>query len=210
MTHEQASHSGENFWDLLFGGSIALIAAFLAINDLGGGKYGDDELQLANDKTSAYTWYQSKGIKESLAEGQRDLGKMLLSSGSIAPEQRPALEKMTEDLNSKIARYKKEKAEILLGSQAVGKENWTQDVDGVMGKVTGAKEVEARQGVLSDAGDRFDVANLFLQLSIVMGAIGILIKKNTHKKVFYIATVGLGVVGLTVSVFAYMKAFSAG
>ena len=34
---------------------------------------GDEELIATEEKVSAYLWYQSKGIKESQAEGQRDL-----------------------------------------------------------------------------------------------------------------------------------------
>ena len=60
-------------YEIIFGFVISLFAAVLALNELAAGKYGDDELQLNSEKTSAYLWYQSKGIKSTLVEGQRDL-----------------------------------------------------------------------------------------------------------------------------------------
>jgi hypothetical protein len=45
---------------------IALFAALMSISDLFAGKYGDDEILLTNEKASAYLWYQSKSIKETL------------------------------------------------------------------------------------------------------------------------------------------------
>src|SRR5687768_6133065 len=59
---------------------LAFIAALLAITDLAAGKYGSEEIKLVNEKTSDYLWYQSKGIKESLVEGQRDMLQVLLST----------------------------------------------------------------------------------------------------------------------------------
>lgn len=63
--------------------TLAIFAAVLAVTDLGAGKYGDDEIIGANAKANVYAWYQSKSVKQSLVEGQRDMIKTLLVSGSI-------------------------------------------------------------------------------------------------------------------------------
>jgi hypothetical protein len=196
----------ESRYEFLFGLTLALFAALLAINDLGAGKYGDDELQLSNEKTSAYLWYQAKGIKESLTEGQRDLLEVLLDSEAIRAEQRNALTRLVEDLGTQVGRYKKEKKEILMGSAYVGQENWVQDVAGQFGKVVGAKEIEDRLAVLGAAGERFDLANLFLQLSLVLGAIGILMRHQRAKIAFFALMTTSGVTGVVWSALGFARA----
>jgi hypothetical protein len=190
-------------YEIIFGLLLALFAAILALNELGAGKYGDDELRLASEKTGAYLWYQSKGIKESLAEGQHDLLESLMSNDAMKPEQAAATRAHIDKLAQKVARYEKEKNEILLGSTKVGKENWAQDVDGELGKVVGVKEIEASLEVLGGAGDRYDLATLFLQLCLVIGAIGLLMKQITMKRFFLAGMIALGVSGLTFTVLAY-------
>ena len=169
---EIENESGRNF-EILCGVVIAFFAAVLAITDLGAGKFGDDELIAHNEKNNAYFWYQSKGIKETMVEGQRDTLKALVTAGSIKPEQLATVEALIGSLDKKIARYGKDKHEILVGSKAVGQANWSQEVDGKMGQVIGGKEWEVKAAKLGDAGDQFDYATLFLQFAmIVLGAIG--------------------------------------
>ena len=196
-------------YEIILGFSLSVFAALLAINDLGAGKFGDDELALGNDKTSAYLWYQAKGIKESLAEGQKSILESLLIASAVKPEQAEPLKALASTLQKDLVRYKKEKKEILLGSKTVGEANWAQDVNGEMGQVIGAKEFETKQTILGSAGDRFDVANLFLQLSIVAGAIGLLMKKIKMKRFFLASLFALGTTGVVFSVWAYRIAFSA-
>jgi len=194
--------SSEN-WELRFGCTLALLAAVLAVNDLGAGKFGADELQFSNEKAGAYMWYQSKGIKESLAEGQAGLISSMLESRAIAEDAKGRLETHAQDLRSKIARYGAEKKEILLGSSAVGEKAWAQDVNGEMGKVVGAAQYGQAIETLSEAGDRFDLATLFLQLSLVIGAIGIIMRDRRSKGFFYLATIALGIVGAVMCLVAY-------
>jgi hypothetical protein len=193
----------ERNWDVIFGVLLSIFAATLAINDLGAGKFGEDEIQLTTEKSNIYQWYSSKGIKETLVEGQRDLLNTLMLGGAVSPGQTLGMQKMSADLDEKIKRFKKEKKEILLGSRAVGQENWVQEIDGEFGKVIGAKEIETKVARLSSAGDRFDLATLFLQLSIVMGAIGIVMKKENVKSVFVSIMSLLGVTGGVISVLAF-------
>lgn len=195
-------------FELLCGITLAVFAACLAINDLGGGKFGDDELLANGHAEQAYSWYASKGLKENLAEGQLDLLQSLIDAGTVAPEKVTGLEKNIAGLKEDIARYKKEKKEILLGSAGVGKENWIQDIDGKLGQVTGAKEHEALAAGLGRAGDLFDFGTLFLQLCLVIGAISLILKNPGQKKLFYGACVVLGLIGAVYSAFAFLQAFS--
>lgn len=197
-----------NKFELLCGVSIALIAAILAISDLGAGKFGDDELLAHNEKGGAYLWYQSKGIKETLVEGQRDTLQALLAADSITDEQLPAVRQLMTKLDSRIARYGREKNEILKGSAKVGRENWSQEVDGQLGRVTGAAEWEAKAAALGEAGDSFDYSALFLQLSLVLGAISLVTQSPKPRVAFFVLMVVLALVGTGFSVIAFKTAMA--
>ncbi|MFZ9519972.1 MAG: DUF4337 domain-containing protein [Silvanigrellaceae bacterium] len=196
-------------WEVYFGLALSVFAAILAINELGGSKFGDDEIQLGNEKTKAYMWYQSKSIKESLAKGQVELLDVLGQSGAIVAEKAAAMSTLKEQIKLDVARYKKEKDEILRGSKAVGPENHVQDVDGKMGVVVGAKEIEDQQAGLSAAGDNFDIATLFLQISLVLGAIGLITKTKNVRLYFFAGLVTLGIAGSVFCLLAFRSAFAA-
>ncbi|HEV2846530.1 MAG TPA: DUF4337 domain-containing protein [Thermoanaerobaculia bacterium] len=205
----EPEEKGRNF-EVLCGLVIALFAAILAVTDLGAGKFGDDELIAHNEKNNAYLWFQSKGIKETLVEGQRDTLKTLVQADSIRPEQLAAIEGLIGSLDAKAARYGKEKTEILQGSAAVGQANWVQDVDGEMGKVVGAKGWESQAAALGGAGDTFDMATLFLQICLVVGAISLVVQSAGTRRAFFLGMIVLGVVGSVFSVLAFQQAFGIG
>jgi hypothetical protein len=206
-SNETNNESGK--WDVIFGLTLSIFAAILAINELGGGKFGDDEIQLGNEKTKSYMWYQSKSIKESLTKGQVDLLQVLGDSGAIAADKAAAMATLKDKLKEEVVRYKKEKDEILRGSKAVGPENYAQDVDGKMGVVVGAKEIEDLQTRLSESGDKFDLATLFLQISLVLGAIGLIAKSLKVRLYFLGGLISLGLTGSVFCVLAYRMAFAA-
>ena len=182
---------------------LATFAAILAVNELGSGKFGGDEVKAINEKTSALNWYQSKSIKQNLMEGQRDFLKSLFDTGVVAKEFSSSLQNDIDNINKKIERYNKEKNEILEGSKKVGKENWTQDIDGKLGLITGANEWSEIAEKLGGAGDIFDLASLFLQLSLVLGAISIVLKDLRMKNIFFIIMCSIGVIGSTISIRAF-------
>lgn len=204
---DEAKNNRFEIWCGLF---LALFAAILAITDLGAGKYGDDELIAHNSKNGAYLWFQSKGIKETLVEGQRDTLQALVEAGSIQPTQLAAVEKMIASLDADATRYGKEKKEILFGSKSVGQENWAQDVDGEMGRVIGANEWEAQAAGLGKAGDVFDYSTFFLQLCLVAGAISLILQMDRMRWSFFGAMVLLGAIGSGFSVLAFLTAGAVG
>jgi len=202
---EKQQHK-ENHFELLCGLLLAFFAAILAIVDLGSGKYGDDQIIANNEKANAYQWYQSKTVKQTLVENQRDLINLLLNSSMINEKKTDSLDKYQKGLSKDIKRYGKEKKEIMEGSAKVGKENWVQDKDGEMGKIIGAKEWENKSNVLDDAGDYFDLSTLFLQIGLVLGAIALVLKMPGLKKVFLFAMIILGIIGIYYGYTAYMIA----
>lgn len=202
----ESEKKGKRF-EALCGILIALFAAVLAVTDLGAGKYGDDELIAHNEKNNAYLWYQSKGIKETLVEGQRDTLQSLVAAGSIQSEQLPAIQGLLQKLDDKVERYGKEKKEILVGSATVGQEGWAQDVEGEMGKVVGAKEWEGKAGVLDGVGNTFDTSTLFLQICLVLGAISLVVEGGATRRTFFAGMIVLGLLGAGFSALAFYQAF---
>lgn len=186
--------------------ALAVLAAVLAVTDLGAGKFGDDELIAVNEKSSAYQWYASKSIKQTIIEGQASSLHALLEAGAVSDEALSGVEAQIEALSAEAERYGLEKKEILLGSAGVGPEGWVQDVDGELGKVTGALEWGALADKLNDAGDRFDVAILFLQLCLVQGAISIVMDGEQTKRMFFWLMLGLGALGSVASGIAFSAA----
>lgn len=193
-------------FEMVCGLTLAVLAAVLAINDLGAGKYGDDEIIAHNQKANAFDWFQAKGIKQSLVEGQRDMLRILLESRVIPPDSEARMGTLMATLDKDIARYKKERKEILLGSTAVGQENWVLEEEGNLGQVKGAREWEAEAKALGAVGDTFDIATFFLQICLVMGAVSLILKGERMRNVFYGLMVVLGGVGTVFSVMAYTQA----
>ncbi|WP_295901806.1 DUF4337 domain-containing protein [uncultured Bdellovibrio sp.] len=195
----------ENSFEIRCGVVIAIFAAIMAVSDLVAGKYGDDEIIGTNDKAAAYMWYQSKSIKETLVEGEKSLLESLKESGAIQAKAGPGIDAHIANLNRKIQRYKKEKNEILKGSESVGKEGWVQDLNGELGKIIGAQEIEAHLTSLAKAGDRFDMASLFFQVCLVLGALSLVLKKQKLQNLFFSGMCFLGILGASISVWAYLS-----
>ena len=190
-------------YEVISGLTLAVLAAVLAVADLGGGKYGDDEIIGTNEKASAYAWYQAKSLKQTVLEQQEALLKALQTAGSIAPEAKAGVDAQIQALDADISRYKAEKKEIMEGSDAVGPEGQVLEKDGTPGPVVGAKEWEARLVVLGNAGDVFDLSTLYLQLCLVLGAVGLVLQQPRLRWAFYAAMVLTGGIGSFYAVKAY-------
>ncbi|MCU0415936.1 MAG: DUF4337 domain-containing protein [Cytophagaceae bacterium] len=205
---EPESNLSKNI-ELLLGVLIAVFAAVLAINDLGAGRFGDDEMIAHNQQAKQYSWYQSKSIKQNLHENQIDLLETLEHTSLINKESKTILDSVRENKITDIKRYKKEKKEILLGSQVVGKDNWMlEDDSGALGNIIGAKEWENTAEVLGKAGDYFDLSTLFLQICIVFGAISLVIQKLSTRKIFMYLMILIGIIGSVFTILAYQTAYS--
>jgi hypothetical protein len=199
------SEEMNNRFEIRCGVVIAIFAALMAMNDLVAGKYGDDEIIGANEKAAAYLWYQAKSIKETLVEGEKSLLISLKEAGAIQAVAVKGIDSHLADLEKKTLRYKREKDEILKGSKTVGSANWAQEVNGELGKVIGATEIEARMEVLSKAGDRFDIASLFFQICLVLGAMSLMLKKLSLRNAFFMVMSLLGSLGAGISLWTFLS-----
>jgi hypothetical protein len=194
MSNNDESTMSDNY-QMKCGVTLGILAAVMAANSIVGGRWGAEEIKSAGEKGTAYAWYQSKSIKESIIEGNRDNVKALLDTPNAKNEYRVNLHKNLDKLNKTLDRYDKEKKEILEGSEGVGKDNWVLKHKGELGKIKGALEWEKSLKLYEDAGDIFDLSAMFLQISLVLGSISLLLKRASIRNAFYNMMVGIGLVG---------------
>ena len=196
--------------ELLIGVVIAVFAAVLAINDLGAGRYGDDEMIAHNNQTKMYNWYQAKSIKETLYEGQLDLLSTLEKTNSIKEEHKNVVDSFKIEKAKQIKRYDLEKDEILKGSANIDKAKWAlkDEKTGEKGTTIGAKQWEEEADKLGAAGDLFDLSSLFLQICIVFGAISLVLQEASTRKIFFWLMIAMGIAGTYFTVHAYLQAMA--
>ena len=186
---------------------IALFAALMAISQMVNGEL-EEEMMIAHNNVVSYSsWYQSKSIKESLKESELDYLHALIESGIVSGDKTDLIEQKISVVEKKIEKYDAEKTEILLGSSQVGKENWVQDIEGEMGKITGVKEWEQLTQTYDYATKKFDYALLFFQICIVLGAVCIIIYDSPALQKGLIALMIIfGIIGTILSIYGYTLA----
>lgn len=186
---------------------IALFAALMAISQMVNGEL-EEEMMIAHNNVVSYSsWYQSKSIKESLKESELDYLKALIESGIVTDDKIEAIELKMTEVEKKITKYESEKTEILLGSTTVGKENWVQDIEGKMGKITGVKQWEKLTQTYDYATKKFDYALLFFQICIVLGAVCIIIYDSPAlQKSLIVLMIVFGITGTFLSIYGYTLA----
>ena len=202
---ETKIHAEETFQKTL-GLTMALIATIFAIIGWIAGNYSSAQSGAEAKIDYMHDWYNAKGIKQSLAEGQRDLLRALTESGTITADKVVVLAENIAVTEANITRYKKEKKEMTLGSKAVGKENWAQDIDGKLGQVEGTAELDRKVKSLAPALERFKASYLFFQLSLFAGSVSLMCGNLKMKHVLFWILVILGATGTILASHAWFIA----
>ena len=186
---------------------IAFFAALMAISQMINGEF-EEEMMIAHNKVVNYSsWYQSKSIKESLKESELDYLEALLQTDLIAEDKKSIIIKSIQISKNKIKKYDAEKKEILIGSANIPKEKWAQDLDGELGKIIGVKEWEVLADQYDKATKKFDIAMLFFQICIVLGAVCIIIYDSPRlQKSFIVLMVIFGITGTIIATYGYILA----
>ena len=145
---------------------IACLAAVLAIGGLGGGNATDDMIE--NNIKSSNTWafYQAKNVRQTMYEIEAAGIEDSLSAGTIAPAARPAAEARLKDYEATIARYDSEPDAEAPNDPLKGE-----------GKKQLSAQAESYEAAFEEASRRdnaFDLAEVLLQLALVLGSVAIL------------------------------------
>ena len=170
-----------------FGRRVALVTAvfavILSISSMGGNN-ATKEMLLAQQKSSdQWAFYQAKVMREHLYRAQKlrleaDLAE---KGGALRPDAHEQLEALDKKFDEEEKRYAAEKKDI--------------EKD--------AKKLEGVRDKNSTRDPYFDLAEVFLQIAIVMSSVSILSKS---RPVFYFSLV-LAVIGTTLTINGYALFF---
>lgn len=143
---------------------IAFLAAVLAIGGLGGGNATDDLIGNNIRATDSWAFFQAKNIRQTMYEIA--LADLEATVGTMPAEARERNVKRIADYRSKIERYESEPDAAAPGDKLRGE---------------GKRELRARALAYEAARDRaaeqdnnFDLAEVALQLALVLGSVAIL------------------------------------
>ncbi|MDO6820521.1 DUF4337 family protein [Zobellia sp. 1_MG-2023] len=183
---------------------IIILVALLAVMKVINSKL-EEKIARANYKHVSYSsWYNAKSIKQILKENQRDYLESLRGTGLVADDKLEQLDFRIELTDDLIRKYEEEKTEILLGSDNIPREAWSQDLDGEMGKIVGLRAWEEIGLTNRSLVAQIDIGILFLQISILFGVLGLIINENRRlQEVFTGFMIGVGFIGLGVCFYGY-------
>lgn len=154
--------------------------------------------------SQAYFWYQSKSIKETLLLDQRDFILSLKNDATSAGISNQATEQYVANVAKKIQKLDKEKHEILVGSKNIDKSKWAQDMDGKYGQIVGAKEWGKIADDYGSSSEYFTYATVYIQLSLVLGALSIMIAASIPRHMALYIMIVLGLYGSYLCTKGYM------
>lgn len=162
---------------------IAILAAVLAIGGLGGGNATDD--MIASNISASDTWafFQAKNIRQTAYEISVDEIDAALLDDDLTAARRERLQARRADYVATIARYDDEPDPRAPDDHLRG-EGKTQ----IRAR---AEHFEAQFAVASKRDNNFDLAEVCLQLALVLGSVAIL----ALNRPVLLASVGLGVAG---------------
>jgi hypothetical protein len=162
---------------------IAILAAVLAVGGLGGGNATDD--MIANNIHASDTWafFQAKNVRQTVLEMAVVELEGDLADPGLTPERRTRMERQLAEHRATIARYESEPDAEAPDDPLRG--------EGKRQLRARAQAYEAAREVASDRDNNFDLAEVFLQLALVLGSVAIL----ALNRLVLIASFVLGLIG---------------
>lgn len=162
---------------------IAMLAAVLAIGGMGGGNATDDMIASNIEASDTWAFFQAKNIRQTVYEvGLEDIDTALLDNDLSAP-QRQQLQARRADYVATIARYDSEPDPEAPTDPLRG--------EGKQQISARAQHSEAQFDLASRRDNNFDLAEICLQLALVLGSVAIL---ALNRRVL-LASAGLGAAG---------------
>jgi hypothetical protein len=162
---------------------IAILAAVLAVAGLGGGNATDD--MIYNNIRASDTWafFQAKNMRQTAYEIAIVEIEGDLAEPGLTPERRAAMERQLAEHRATIARYESEPDPAAPNDLLRG--------EGKRQLRAQAEAFEAGREIAQQRDDNFDMAEVFLQLALVLGSIAIL----ALNRAVLILAAALGTVG---------------
>ena len=166
LHEERAEHEADDRFRNRAALLIACVAAVLAIGGLGGGNATDDMIESNIKASDTWAFYQAKNVRQTMYEIEAAEIESALAAGTIAQAERPAAEARLKDYKAVIARYDSEPDAEAPNDPLKGE-----------GKKELSARARAHEAAFEDAARRdnaFDLAEVLLQLALVLGSVAIL------------------------------------
>ncbi|MGZ8363908.1 MAG: DUF4337 domain-containing protein [Caulobacteraceae bacterium] len=174
---------------------IAVLAAVLAICGLGGGNATDDMLFYNIKSSDTWAFYQAKNVRQNLYKVEADALKRDLAESGAASTRHAALEADLEKYGKTIARYESEPDPAAPNDKTAG--------EGKRELMAKAKSYEAARDLAIQKDGVFDLAEMILQLAIVLGSVSIL---AMSRPLLY-GSAALGVIGAILTANGFLLLF---
>ena len=168
---EHAEHGKENPALAPVSVTMAILAVLVAVVTLLGHRAHTEEVVLQAKSSDQWAYYQAKNIRRHEDEIFADLTSVQPSTDAAA------LGKLREKYSGEAARYKDDQKEI-------------EDK---------ARELEAEVATERNRADRYDLAEVFLEVGLVITSITLLSGRRT----FWLAGILLGLVGIVLAATAF-------
>ena len=149
--------------------TTVLIAVCATLSTFKGGGYSTKSLLSQSKASDQWAYYQSKSIKSYIYEMQKENLELMLNNGSAKSN--------TEELQKKISGYKEKIKKYDEEKEQISKE---------------AKSFESIRDESKAHSERFGLAVIFLQVSILLSSISAL----TKKKLLWGVSMAIGSIGV--------------
>ena len=193
LKEDRAEHATEERFNRGAALLIAVMAAVLAVGGLGGGNATDDMI-ISNIRASdTWAFYQAKNVRQTMYEIEvADLESRLpLETGA----DRAALEARIAEYQATVARYDDEPDPEAPADPMRG--------EGKKQLMAQAQAFEAARDVAVAKDDNFDLAEVALQLALVLGSVAIL---ATNRAILTASAV-LGALGSVLTLNGFLLLF---
>lgn len=166
--HEHAEHAHHNPSMAPVSLTMALLAVLVAVVSLMGHRAHTEEVILQTKSTDQWAFYQAKNIRRHNDELFSDLASIVTTNDPAA------LAKVREKYAHEAERYKDDQKEI----------------------EAEARKLEQEFGTERRRADRFDLAEVFLEIGLVITSITLL----SGRRLFWYLGMVMGVVGIVIAV----------
>lgn len=158
--------------------TIAILAILLAVVSALGNEQDNEKIVKQIEASNGFAWYQSKRIRAGMNDLMLDQMKVELA-GTPTAAQKEMIAKLESRLSAKNAEYKAENDKILKDAEEAKKL---------------AEQADAR-------GNRYDRAEIFLQIAVVFCSITLL----TKARAFFFAGLALSLLGTVLGAWAFFS-----
>lgn len=163
---EGPEEHGAEPWTLPVAVTLAILAVLVAMATLMGHRAATEELLLQTQASDQWAFFQAKNIRLHELQSMADL------LGTVATVDKEKAGLLQEQYAKEVERYNKEKDEI---SER-------------------AKDLEQERAQVAKREDRYDAAEVVLEIALIICSLTLL----TKKKFFWFAGILMGIAGLAV------------